>query len=330
MKKNTTAIVADLGGTNIRLASIASTGAIPEHIHTLSVGDFSGLIDCIEHYLSLAPVSQFTQLSIAVATPVTGDRVQLTNRDWGFSIEEVAEHFQLHHLKVVNDFTGLALSIPLLQADDLQQLGGGKTNPDGAIALLGAGTGLGVSGLIRSAAGLYPLQGEGGHVTVGATTARELAIFDEFNNRYGHMSAERLLSGTGIEEAYQIICLLDGTPDLGLTPAEIAERAINESCSQCMELMQLFCHWMGVVAGNLAITLGSTGGVYIGGGIVPKLGDYFVKSGFRDAFNHKGRFTDYLSAIPIYIIQAKQPALLGASYALDARFEKLGISHHRG
>lgn len=330
MKKNTTAIVADLGGTNIRLATIASTGAIPEHIRTLSVADFPGLIECIDHYLTLVPVIRFTQLSIAVATPVTGDRIQLTNRDWGFSIEAVAEHYQLHHLKVVNDFTGLALSIPLLQGEDLQQIGNRKAQPDGAIALLGAGTGLGVSGLIRSAAGLYPLQGEGGHVTLGATNARELAIFGEFTRRYGHMSAERLLSGTGIQEAYQIICLLDGAPDLGLVPAQITERAIDESCPQCVELMQLFCHWMGVVAGNLAITLGSTGGVYIGGGIVPKLGDYFINSGFLAAFSHKGRFSDYLSAIPIYIIQAEQPALLGASYALDARFEKLGISHHRG
>lgn len=330
MKKNTTAIVADLGGTNIRLATISSTGALPEHIHTLSVGDFPGLIECIEHYLSIVPVVRFTQLSIAVATPVTGDRIQLTNRDWGFSIEAVAEHFQLHHLKVVNDFTGLALSLPLLQPADLLKLGDGSPNPDGAIALLGAGTGLGVSGLIRSAAGLYPIQGEGGHVTLGATNARELAIFEEFTRRYGHMSAERLLSGTGIEEAYQILCLLDQVPDLGLTPAQITEHAIAESCPQCVELMQLFCHWMGVVAGNLAITLGSTGGVYIGGGIVPKLGDYFVNSGFLQAFQHKGRFTGFLSAMPIYIIQAEQPALLGASYALDARFEKLGISHHRG
>ncbi len=324
---NNTAIVADLGGTNIRLAISNGIGAQAEHIHTLSVGDYSGLIDCIEHYLTLIPESGATKLSIAVATPVTGDEINLTNRDWGFSIKGVGKHFNFKQVKVVNDFTGLALSLPLLGIDDLQQLGGGEANPEGAIALLGSGTGLGVSGLIKSAAGHYPLQGEGGHVTIGATTARELAIFDEFNKRYGHMSAERLLSGTGINETYEILCLLDGAEDLQLKPAQISQHAMDKTNPQCEELMELFCRWMGVVAGNLAISLGSTGGVYIGGGIVPKLGDFFVNSGFRDAFNHKGRFTEYLSVIPVYVIHAPQPALLGASNALHPRFDGLGITY---
>ena len=324
---NSTAIVADLGGTNIRLAIANGIGAQPNHIHTLAVGDHSGLIDCIEHYLTLIPESGASKLSIAVATPVTGDQVMLTNRDWGFSISGVCEHFKFEQVKVVNDFTGLALSLPLLSGDDLQQLGGDKINPEGAIALLGAGTGLGVSGLIKSASGHYPLQGEGGHVTIGASNARELAIFNEFSKRYGHMSAERLLSGTGISEAYEILCLLDGVEDLHLKPAQISQHAIAKTNPQCEELMELFCHWLGVVAGNLAISLGSTGGVYIGGGIIPKLGDYFVNSGFRSAFNHKGRFTDYLSAIPVFIIHAPQPALLGASNALHPRFSNLGISY---
>lgn len=324
---NNTSIVADLGGTNIRLAIANGVGAQPEHIHTLAVGDYYGLVECIEHYLTLIPESGASRLSIAVATPVTGDQIMLTNRDWGFSIQAVCKHFKFDQVKVVNDFTGLALSLPLLTENDLQQLGGDKVDPDGAIALLGAGTGLGVSGLIKSAAGHYPIQGEGGHVTIGASNARELAIFAEFTKRYGHMSAERLLSGTGIGEAYEILCLLDGVEDLNLTPAQISQHAIAKTNPQSEELMELFCHWLGIVAGNLAISLGSTGGVYIGGGIVPKLGDYFLNSGFRNAFNHKGRFTHYLSAIPIFVIHAPQPALLGASNALHPRFNSLGISY---
>lgn len=326
---NNSSIVADLGGTNIRLALINDIGTTPQHIQTLSVGDYTGLIECIEHYLTLVPASHITRLSIAVATPVSGDKITLTNRDWGFSVRQVAEHFKLEQVKVVNDFTGLALSLPLLSADDLQQVGGSIPEKDGAIALLGAGTGLGVSGLIRSAAGIYPLSGEGGHVTIGATTVRELAIFSEFIKRYGHMSAERLLSGTGISEAYEIICLIDGVKDLELSPAQISKHAIAGTNPQCVELMELFCHWLGVVAGNLALSLGSTGGVYIGGGIIPKLGDYFIHSGFRKAFESKGRFTNYLRKMPVYIIHAKQPALLGAANALDPRFSCIGITHHR-
>ncbi|PWQ97935.1 glucokinase [Leucothrix arctica] len=326
---NNTAIVADLGGTNIRLALVDDIGAMPQHIQELSVGDYVGLIECIERYLTLVPASNVTKLSIAVATPVSGDKIMLTNRDWGFSISQVADHFNLEQVKVVNDFTGLALSLPLLSAEDLQQVGGTEPSANGAIALLGAGTGLGVSGLIQSAAGVYPLSGEGGHVTLGATNARELAIFAEFNKRYGHMSAERLLSGTGIGEAYEVICLIDGVEDLNLSPAEISQHAIARTNAQCEELMALFCHWLGVVAGNLALSLGSTGGVYIGGGIIPKLGDYFIQSGFRKAFESKGRFTNYLSEMPVYVIQAKQPALLGASNALDPRFSSIGITHYR-
>ncbi|RVU85734.1 glucokinase [Leucothrix sargassi] len=326
---NNTSIVVDLGGTNIRLATVDGIGAEPQHIHALAVGDYTGLIDCIEYYLTLIPETKVTQLSIAVATPITGDKVMLTNRNWGFSVSEVAEHFDFDQVKVVNDFTGLALSLPLLKANDLFQLGGGEPDATGAIALLGAGTGLGVSGLIQSAAGVYPLSGEGGHVTLGATNTRELAIFGEFNKRYGHMSAERLVSGTGISEAYEIICQLDGVEDLRLSPQQISQHAINGSNAQCEELMVLFCHWLGVVAGNLALSLGSTGGVYLGGGIIPKLGDYFIHSGFREAFNAKGRFTDYLSKIPVYIIHAEQPALLGASNALDPRFSSIGITHIR-
>ena len=324
-----TSIIADLGGTNIRLGIIHDISASPVHIHELLVEDYTGLIDCIEHYLTLIPEMSIKNLSIAVATPVTGDQINLTNRDWGFSISKVGEHFNFDQVKVVNDFTGLALSLPLLSKEDLQQVGGTEPDPIGAIALLGAGTGLGVSGLIQSAAGVYPLSGEGGHVTLGATNARELAIFGEFNKRYGHMSAERLLSGTGIGEAYEIICLVDGVEDLNLSPAEISQHAIAGTNPQCEELMELFCHWLGVVAGNLALSLGSTGGVYIGGGIIPKLGDYFIQSGFRNAFESKGRFTNYLSKMPVYIIHAKQPALLGASNALDPRFSCIGITHHR-
>ena len=324
-----TSIVVDLGGTNIRLGLVDNIGATPQHIHKLSVGDYDGLIDCIEHYLTLIPESNVTQLSVAVATPITGDSVMLTNRDWGFSIRQVADHFEFEQVKVVNDFTGLALSLPLLGTDDLQQVGGGIPKANGAIALLGSGTGLGVSGLIQSAAGVYPLSGEGGHVTIGAKTPRELAIFSEFIKRYGHMSAERLLSGTGISEAYEIICLIDNVEDLNLTPKQISQHAIAKTNAQCEELMELFCHWLGVVAGNLALSLGSTGGVYIGGGIIPKLGDYFIQSGFRKAFDSKGRFTNYLSKMPVYIIHAEQPALLGASNALDPRFSCIGITHHR-
>lgn len=320
------ALVIDMGGTNIRLGLLEENQLRPTYVRSYEISAFPGLADVISLFLQEAPPHRLKEAAIDVATPVIGDLIKLTNYDWSFSIAGIREQFGFQRLKVINDFTALALSIPLIGADELQQVGGGKADPDGAIALLGAGTGLGVSGLIRSAAGWYPLSGEGGHVTLGARNARELAIFAAFWQTYGHMSAERLLSGTGLEEFYQVICQLDGKVAETLQPQDISARAIAGSCPACMETMSLFCEWLGVVAANLALSLGATGGVYIGGGIVPKLGDYFVNSRFREAFETKGRFRQYMQAVPVYIIHADNPALRGAAASLDARFEKLGIS----
>ncbi len=320
------ALVIDIGGTNIRLGLLEAGQLRPAYVRSYQIDTFPGLADVISLFLQDAPPHQLTEAAIDVATPVTGDLIKLTNHDWNFSIAAIRAQFGFQRVKVINDFAALALSIPWLERSELEQVGGGEPDPDGAIALLGAGTGLGVSGLIRAASGWYPLAGEGGHVSLGARTARELGIFAAFHARYGHMSAERLLSGTGLEEIYQVICKLDGLPVEVLRPQDITARAMAHSCPICMEVMAMFCEWLGIVAANLALSLGSTAGVYIGGGIVPKLGDYFVNSGFRAAFEDKGRFRGYLQAIPVYIIHADQPALRGCAHALDARFERLGMT----
>ncbi len=321
-----TTLAIDIGGTNIRLGLLETDSLRPSYIKTFKINQFVGLAEVVALFLSSAPPHQIKQAAIDVATPVTQDTIKLTNHAWTFSIREIRAHFGFERLKVINDFTAMALSIPLLDANELKQVGGGTADPDGAIALLGAGTGLGVSGLIRSAAGWYPLSGEGGHVTLGARNPRELAIFAAFWEKYGHMSAERLLSGTGLEEFYQVICRLDDKVPESLQPADISARAIAKVCPACMETMNLFCEWFGIVAGNLTLSLGATGGVYIGGGIVPNLGDYFIHSSFRAAFETKGRFTSFMQKVPVYIIEADNPALRGAAASLNQRFDKIGIS----
>lgn len=321
-----TSLAIDIGGTNIRLGLLEADSLRPSYIRSFKINEFSGLAEVIELFLNAAPPHQVKQAAIDVATPVTQDTIKLTNHAWTFSIREIRERFGFERLKVINDFTAMALSIPLLEPHELKQVGGGAADPDGAIALLGAGTGLGVSGLIRSAAGWYPLSGEGGHVTLGARTVRELAIFAAFWEKYGHMSAERLLSGTGLEEFYQVICHLDGQIPEPLQPADISARAIAQTCPACMETMTLFCEWFGIVAANLTLSLGATGGVYIGGGIVPNLGDYFIHSSFRTAFETKGRFKGFMQKVPVYIVEADNPALRGAAAALHHRFDKIGIT----
>ncbi len=323
-----TALAIDIGGTNIRLGLLESGSYFPSYIEQFKINEFATLADVISLFLSKAPNHQIEACAVAVATPITGDLIKLTNYDWQFSIAAVRQQFGWQRLKVINDFTALALSLPLLETNELVQIGGVAVDLQEAqtIGLLGAGTGLGVSGLIATKEGWYPLSGEGGHVTLGARNQRELAIFAHFWQRYGHMSAERLLSGTGLGEVYQAICTLDGITPEEIDVATIAQRAMQSSCPVCLEVMNLFCDCMGVVSGNLALTLGSTGGLYIGGGIIPRLGDFFIHSSFRQAFDSHGRFRAYLERIPVYVIHADQPALRGAAHSLNDRFERLGVN----
>jgi len=244
----------------------------------------------------------------------------MTNSHWAFSISAMRQALGFERLVVINDFTALALALPDLQVSELRQLGGGAPVPGAPMALIGPGTGLGVSGLIAGdAPGRWlPLQGEGGHVTLAASTAREAAVLQVLRDEFGHASAERAISGQGLEALYAAVCKLDAVADfVPLPAAEVSQRALAGHDAQCVEVLDFFCGFLGSVAGNLALTLGAVGGVYIGGGIVPRLGDAFMRSRFRACFEDKGRFRSYLEAIPAYVIHtAVSPALRGAARAL--------------
>ena len=315
-------LLADVGGTNARCAWQAHAGAVIEEPHTLPCADHATLADALRHYLRSVGRSAPPACSIAIANPVVGDRVTMTNHHWTFSIAELKAQIGLQRLVVVNDFTALALALPELQAHDLRQVGGASAVPHSAIALIGPGTGLGVSGLVPDGhGGLVPLQGEGGHVTLAGRTLREKQVLDYLDAKYGHASAERAICGRGLVDihvALQTITAASVTAPPA-TAAEIVSGALEQGDAICREALELFCSFLGTAAGNLALTLGARGGVYIGGGIVQRFGEAFDHSPFRARFEAKGRFsTSYLAAIPVYVIVAKQsPALLGAARALD-------------
>ena len=310
-------LVGDIGGTNIRLAVITAAGEAPAQIRSFACSSFPGLDATIRHYLAceglqLPPVAAF-----GIATPLAGDAVRMTNHAWAFSIEALRLALGLERLVFINDFTALALALPRLGGTDLEQIGGGTPQPNAPLALLGAGTGLGVSGLIPCGAGWQPLAGEGGHVSLAAGNAREAAIIAVLAARFGHVSAERALSGPGIAALHDAIRQLEGAPPCQLDSREISARALAGSCPYCSEALDVFCALLGSVAADLALTLGARGGVYVGGGIVPALGAYFERSGFRARFDAKGRFSAYLTGIPTYVIGAPYAALSGADEALD-------------
>lgn len=316
-------LLADIGGTRARFAWQAASGAPLSHVVKLTTADYPSLAEAATAYLRQGPGQPPLDAAIAIANPVTGDAVQMTNHPWSFSVAGLRAQLGLRRLRVLNDFTALALALPGLPAQALRQVGGGLAVPGKAMALIGAGTGLGVSGLVPDGRGGWvPIEGEGGHVTLPAQTPREQALLAALARRFGHVSAERVLSGPGLLASHTALCEVDGVPvDTTLhSAADLSARALQGGDPRALEALTLFSGLLGSVAGNLALTVGALGGVYIGGGIVPGWGDWFARSPFRVRFEAKGRFAGYLSTIPVWVIHAGvSPALLGAARALDAQ-----------
>lgn len=310
-----TRLVADIGGTNARFALLADGSERPELEQTLSCEAFADLAAAAGHYLEARGGPPVREAAIAVATPITGDRIKLTNNRWTFSIEETRRVLGLERLRLVNDFTALALSLPLLGPDEYRQVGGGSAVSGTPIALLGAGTGLGVSGLVPVGADWFPIEGEGGHTAFSPMTPREADVLGVMWREYDHVSTERLASGPGLVALHGALAGLDGKTPATLTPEAIAEAGIAGTDRYCREALEMFCAILGTAAANLCVSLGARAGVFIGGGIVPGLGPWFDRSPFRDRFEQKGRFRAYMQAIPTFVITARNPALRGAARA---------------
>ena len=313
-------LIADIGGTNARFAWQAGPGAPLMDTQVLQVSDFPRLQDAVRSYLQGIGQAVPAAVAIAIANPITGDQVHMTNAAWSFSQAAVKAEFGFTTLRLLNDFAALALALPDLPADQLRQVGGGQAVPRATIGLVGAGTGLGVSGLVpHGERGWVALSGEGGHVTLPAITVRERLVMDGLAQRHGHASAERLVCGQGLLDAFGLLCQADRvSPGAITTASAVTEAALKVHHPQAVEALTMFCAVLGTVAGNLALTLGAQGGIYVGGGIVPRLGAWFDSSPFRERFEAKGRFKPFLADIPVWVITSEQsPALLGAARSLD-------------
>jgi glucokinase len=312
---STVKLVADIGGTNARFALVTGEGTVPVHAKTLAAREYPGLVEAVEAYLDQGKLPRPREAAVAIANPINGDWVKMTNHTWAFSIEQTRLALKLERLLMLNDFAALALSLPMLGAADLRKIGAGTPEPNRPLALIGAGTGLGVSALVPSPTGWIPLEGEGGHATFSPADALEAEILRLVWRDHPHVSFERLVSGMGLENLYRVLTQIEGrTPGL-LTPTEITQRALSGIDPLCVKTATVFCSMLGTAASNLVVTLGARGGVYIGGGIVPRLGAFF-DAPFRKRFEEKGRFSGYLANVPSYVILASDPALIGAAQAL--------------
>lgn len=308
-------LVADIGGTHARLALETAQGL--SRIRTLACDDYPTLYDALQHYLRDVGSPAVRHGAMGIATPVQGDSVHMTNHAWAFSIADLRRQLGWSTLLVLNDFTALALALPHLPSTELQTIGGAAPMPGQPMGLIGPGTGLGVSGLIPvEGAAPIALAGEGGHASFAPQDANEVALWRFARERFGHVSTERIVSGPGLQLIHDWLCDRDGQPAAGLTPAQITQRGCDASDARCAEAVAVFCAALGTAAADLALTLGARGGIYIGGGIVPRLGPCFACSPFRRRFEDKGRFRAYLESIPVSVIHSRYPALIGAAQAL--------------
>ncbi|WP_104578408.1 glucokinase [Helicobacter felis] len=310
-------LLADIGGTNARFGLEVAPDKI-ESIEVLACQDYNTVVDAIKAYLAKVNNPSVKYAAIAIANPVMGDWVQMTNHHWAFSIETTRQALKLEVLILINDFTAQAHAISKIDPEELLQVGGNVCGIDAPKVVLGPGTGLGVSALIPCCDGSYTaLAGEGGHVSFAPFDDTEIMIWQYARKKYGHVSAERFLSGAGLVLIHAALADREGIKISKMTPELISQQALSGKSPLCRLTLDIFCTILGTVASNMALILGARGGVYLCGGIIPRFIDYFKTSPFRLRFENKGRFAAYLAAIPVYVVLSKYPGIKGVAVALD-------------
>jgi glucokinase len=294
-------LLGDIGATNARFARL-SDGALGP-ISNFSVADFPDFRDVLGTFLD-GDCQSVTghEAVLAIAGPVSGGRCVLTNRSWIIDRDELGKAFGFAQVRLCNDFEAVSRSLPHLTTTDLFRLGDGKPIAGAPMAVLGPGTGLGVACLMPTSGDPAVIASEGGHSTMAASSPREDAIIDYLRRQFGHVSAERVLSGSGLENLYRAVVAPDGIDAPKRSAPEITKAGLDDTCPISREALEMFCGMLGTIAGNVGLMFGARGGVYIAGGIAPRITDFIARSEFRARFESKGRFRTYLQSIPTSIV----------------------------
>ncbi|TWI03701.1 glucokinase [Luteimonas cucumeris] len=317
-------LLADIGGTNARFALADTRAAMPlilDSVREFAVADFPSLGDAARHYLDTIAPTPHDDAGIdrgvfAVAGRVEGDQARITNHPWVISRSRVQAALGFDELLLINDFAAQAMAILLFDADAVVPVGGAaapvRTAGDRTYAVLGPGTGLGVGALIVRDGRAYPLETEGGHVSFPPGTPEEIAILERLSAQFGRVSNERLVCGPGLVNIHRALSEIAGEDPGPMRPADITARAA-EGDVRCMRTIDVFCAVFGAIAGDLVLTTGAWDGVYLTGGLVPRMLHALQHSGFRQRFEHKGRFSSNMAAVPTLAVVHPQPGLLGAA-----------------
>ena len=315
MRSDRTLLVGDVGGTNARFALAHRVDGKPvlEHHESFPAERYPTFLEGVAAFIDGCAVKP-TGGVIAVAGPVTDGAIDLTNSPWAVSEAELRT-LGLNPVRLINDFEALAWGAPVVPADALEHLGGpAQGDPHAAIAVLGPGTGFGVSALTRDIQGReIALPSEGGHASFAPGDAVEDEILRILRRRYDHVSIERLICGPGLLNMHRALAEIDGRETHIDDPAQITREAMENRDSPCGATLARFCAILGAVAGDIALTMGACGGVYVAGGIAPRILPFLKASPFRERFERKGRFQDYMADIPTRVIVHKHAALLGAA-----------------
>lgn len=312
-------LLADIGGTNARFGLALPHNTAVEQITALRCADYAGPVEAAQAYLGHHGIKtgEVHYAAFAVATPVNAPVLHLTNNNWSLDQRAVEDALKLRKLTVVNDFEALALALPVLTAADYQVVGAAQPRPHHTKVVLGPGTGLGVAGVSFQHGHWAALPGEGGHATLAANDDFEADVIQAARKHYPHVSAERFLSGIGLPVLYAAVCAVKGLPAQPLNAAQITDQGQQGADAACATTLDTFFALLGSFAGNAALTLGAQGGVFIGGGIVPRMFDALTRSRFRERFESKGRFQGYLHNISTAVITAQYPALAGLARAVQ-------------
>lgn len=308
-------LLADIGGTNARFATVLRGSTKLEHIKKLKGHDYASIDAAIAVYLRGLPetVDLPESACLAIAAPIEGDRVTMTNLSWSFSVESLRNSLKLDKLLVVNDFKAVARSIPELDAQMLQPIGDSRPKAGAPAVVLGPGTGLGVSALVFAEAQPHAIQTEGGHIGFAPSDRVELKILERLWEKYDRVSVERLLSGPGLVNLYESLAAINQRSIEPLSPESVTARALAGDCVDCEEALNRFFGILGSVAGDLALAVGAEGGVFIAGGIVPRMLPQIRQSDFRARFESKGRFSQYVAAMATMVVTDPHPGLLGCA-----------------
>jgi glucokinase len=313
-------LIGDIGGTNARFAIVENEASPHRWIGAVHTADFKTIDDAIDAEVFKGAKLKPKSAVLAIAGPIKGERVPLTNHDWVVVPRDAISRFGLEDMVLLNDFEALSLCLPDLQPSELDAIGDGETRPEGVRVVLGPGTGLGVGALVPVGDLWVPVPGEGPHIDLGPVTDRDMAIWPNLERVHGRITAEAVLSGPGMYRLYRAICRTDGVEPHQPSQEAVTAAGLAGSDEQAAETLSLFATYLGRVAGDLALIFLAYGGVYLGGGISGKIAPVLKSGAFRDAFTAKAPYEELVERMATAIITKPDAALAGiAAFARTPR-----------